>query len=487
MILNESPTARQDGTTVTLQNLFSTLPVRRREFLKNIKRDFSKMCQLLYAYCLVCKNIKFTCTNQTSKGNINTVVATEGANTVRQNIISVFGPKQISSLVDVEFCQPDEPVLKEYSLILVPGEPLPFSFEFYVSSVTHGQGRSTIDRQFYYINSRPCEPTKISKLVNEIYRQFNSHQYPFVYLNINTQRSEIDVNVTPDKRQIFLAKEKLLLATIKSSLLEVFKSFPSTFKMQNLNLTTKFTNLLENKSLTSPRGVKRSLTETAISKKTEGSSGNIFDTFKKRPKSEETNAIPEANAEITKEEPVVKKDPNKSLKTLLKLTCMLENNEEKVSDVKKEIADETLADNVKEELMTLSNEIAEPVHTIIKLDDEKAEKTNRPSFTLNTSLQDVITAVEKVQSNKNQSDELVVKFRSKICPEANDSAEKELEKQISKTMFKDMDIIGQFNRGFVITKLGSDLFIIDQHATDEIYNFEQLQMTTVLEHQVLVK
>lgn len=51
-------TARQTGTTVKLENLFSTLPVRRKEFMKNVKREFNKMCQLLYAYCLVSKGIK---------------------------------------------------------------------------------------------------------------------------------------------------------------------------------------------------------------------------------------------------------------------------------------------------------------------------------------------------------------------------------------------------------------------------------------------
>lgn len=50
--------AREQGTTVTLKNLFSSLPVRRKEFLKNLKREYGKLCQLLYAYCLVSKGIK---------------------------------------------------------------------------------------------------------------------------------------------------------------------------------------------------------------------------------------------------------------------------------------------------------------------------------------------------------------------------------------------------------------------------------------------
>ena len=30
-----------------------------------------------------------------------------------------------------------------------------------------------------------------------------------------------------------------------------------------------------------------------------------------------------------------------------------------------------------------------------------------------------------------------------------------------------MNIIGQFNKGFIITSINNSLFIIDQHASDE--------------------
>jgi len=49
-----------------------------------------------------------------------------------------------------------------------------------------------------------------------------------------------------------------------------------------------------------------------------------------------------------------------------------------------------------------------------------------------------------------------------------------------------MSIIGQFNLGFIITKLDADLFIVYQHATDEKYNFETLQNTTKITSQKLV-
>ncbi len=48
-------------------------------------------------------------------------------------------------------------------------------------------------------------------------------------------------------------------------------------------------------------------------------------------------------------------------------------------------------------------------------------------------------------------------------------------------------ILGQFNLGFILAKLDNDLFIIDQHAADEKYNFETLQKTTIINTQPLLK
>jgi len=68
-----------------------------------------------------------------------------------------------------------------------------------------------------------------------------------------------------------------------------------------------------------------------------------------------------------------------------------------------------------------------------------------------------------------------------------------LARVIDKQDFDSMDVVGQFNLGFIIVRRrkGSDqlddLFIVDQHAADEKYNFETLQETTKIESQKLFK
>lgn len=65
-------------------------------------------------------------------------------------------------------------------------------------------------------------------------------------------------------------------------------------------------------------------------------------------------------------------------------------------------------------------------------------------------------------------------------------AEKALERVFDKKNFAKMDVLGQFNLGFIIAKLNNDLFIIDQHASDERTNFEKFSKETILNKQPLL-
>ena len=72
-------------------------------------------------------------------------------------------------------------------------------------------------------------------------------------------------------------------------------------------------------------------------------------------------------------------------------------------------------------------------------------------------------------------------------PEADAAATAELERVFSKADFGALSVVGQFNLGFILATLhGEDLFIIDQHASDEIFNFERLYRTTQLTRQPLL-
>lgn len=125
-----------------------------------------------------------------------------------------------------------------------------------------------------------------------------------------------------------------------------------------------------------------------------------------------------------------------------------------------------------------------------EIDDETSGSQPKKIATISTSIQAIQALMEKeteLEASANTASMLSrLRFKTKIDPKQNQLAENELRTEISKRDFVRMEIIGQFNLGFIIVKLDEDLFIIDQHATDEKYNFETLQKTTVLQHQPLV-
>lgn len=73
-------------------------------------------------------------------------------------------------------------------------------------------------------------------------------------------------------------------------------------------------------------------------------------------------------------------------------------------------------------------------------------------------------------------------------------AEQKLSLTVSKVDFGRMEIVGQFNLGFILAirpsisvSTDDELFIIDQHASDEKFNFERLQASTTVQNQRLVR
>lgn len=54
VLVAEKKTARQVGTTVAVKNLFSNLPVRSKEFSRNIRKEYGKLITLLNVSFIRC-------------------------------------------------------------------------------------------------------------------------------------------------------------------------------------------------------------------------------------------------------------------------------------------------------------------------------------------------------------------------------------------------------------------------------------------------
>lgn len=220
-----SVVAAQKGTTVSVENLFKNLPVRRRELERNIKREWGKVISLLNQYACIQTGVKFTVSQQPNKGKRIVLFSTKGNKSTRENIVNVFGAKTMAGLVVLDLkldLEPTSGLTQKWST-QKDGDTHEVLIRGHVSRPVHGEGRQTPDRQMFYVNSRPCGLPQFAKVFNEVYRSYNSSQSPFIFADIQLDTHLYDVNVSPDKRTILLHDQGRMLDNLRESLVELFE------------------------------------------------------------------------------------------------------------------------------------------------------------------------------------------------------------------------------------------------------------------------
>jgi DNA mismatch repair protein PMS2 len=93
-----STVACQRGTTVFVQCIFKNLIVRRKELEKNIKREYTKVLNLLQAYACICTDVRISVSNLVGKQRKD-AFQTKGNKTTRENVANVYGVKTLSALI----------------------------------------------------------------------------------------------------------------------------------------------------------------------------------------------------------------------------------------------------------------------------------------------------------------------------------------------------------------------------------------------------
>lgn len=487
-LVSTVPFAREYGTTVSVSDLFYTLPVRYKEFQRNFKKDFVKLCHVIYAYTLINSQVRFTCTNVVGKKK-NVIASTKGNQSTLDVIKSLFGISQSKKLHPFTKSDILEEILEDYNLqkSFVDLHHHLFDIKGYISSVTHGSGRSSPDRQFYFVNTRPCDYHKLSKLVNEMYHKYNNSQYPFVHLEVSLKKDLVDVNITPDKRQVMVQQEKVLYAIIKSSLKVMFDEQATVFPEANdqlsqtctLNDSFKPSNKTNSLAMFRSRYAKDSddLPKIKLVNKSNSDAMN-------QPKLQ--NFFQVSEHVEPKKRPLESDDDSEEVSLQPKrihfaLESPIKNlQEEDESEIETEEKSNEKKSNKTEDEKLIKN-------TVVETKYEKGEFL-KPRVKVMFSLEKLKEHFSKKSKIKcDDLNESVISFRAKIASNENTAAEAELEKNVTKDMFRKMKVIGQFNLGFIIAMLKNDLFIIDQHATDEKYNFETLQRKHVLKTQKLIQ
>ncbi|KAI0742215.1 hypothetical protein C8Q80DRAFT_1220949 [Daedaleopsis nitida] len=232
--------ARQRGTTVVVTGLFKPLPVRRKELERNAKREFGKALTLLHAYALVpCaqenKGVRLSVSNSVG-GRKSLQLRTDGTASTRASVSALWGPKALENLVELDLCfsvEVEAAVLRRMGRMQVDQSSNEVKVRGLISKFAVGCGRTGTDRQFFFVNGRPCAPSKVQKAFNEVYRSFNATQSPFIIADFMLPTNSCDINVSPDKRTILLHSESNLIQALRNALEERYAPARSTFDVNS--------------------------------------------------------------------------------------------------------------------------------------------------------------------------------------------------------------------------------------------------------------
>ncbi|KAJ1887698.1 ATP-binding mismatch repair protein [Kickxella alabastrina] len=451
--------ARERGTTVTLTGLFTRWPVRLQDLKKNIRREYLRLVGLVEQYAIISDQARITMSNQTKSG-ITVAVRTPPQADRMARLVAVLGAQVRPHMTQMGYRPADSAVADDDGLeLLIEGN---------ISKPIPEAGRSGSDKQYFFVNGRPCDFPKAKKLVNESFRSHCPTKYPVFAISISINATTIDVNLTPDKRTILIRHEAQLLAALKEALANVLEPQESMFSVNRVQtqLVAEPTprDNPDRRNVVSVRtsvpGVVMCYVEDPKSKVVGGSINN------KRPSGHDADFNPPPSAASRQRlvehmggvisrpqpasvsRPVGPKPTSKKLPSIVIGTCRnrMQNDEHDWQGIAARLRE-------KQERRTQMLEESQQGQV---LPDEYA---------------DIDTAVAK----------------SGISETNPEDASSALSQLIHKTDFARMSVIGQFNRGFIIARLNQDLYIIDQHASDEKYNFEQLQQRAVISSQPLIR
>ncbi|KRZ73603.1 Mismatch repair endonuclease PMS2 [Trichinella papuae] len=579
--------SRQIGTTVEVAEIFHPFPVRRKSLIRSVQKEWPKLMHMLQSYALLPSTLRLQVVNKQKGGKQSVAFSALSSENLRENICSVFDVGQLRLLMEFVQTVPNEETLEQYLVKnFDPAEIDKIKNVGFVSSVQ--QGRSSGDRQFTYVNNRPCEIRKVTQLVNEVYHQFNPAQYPVFVLYINVPTEMLDVNCTPDKRLVYISRENLLLAILRHSLTEMYGqssvilSCSSRWETLNTpqiedatvpdvvgNVASSDNNLSTDCNSCSTaggggggisskvnlvRGVKRlssrncrqdqlvpirtsdileafgfkSKEKKSRRQKGEGQQlhgaedGGTFgdSSWHKQDGIDAVQSVASTSGQkirISCCEPLDDETAVKNFShgtanctrttAMQSLPLVVHSTTDETTKLNKCTADARVTTVPLEEMEVISEQ---QLSTCAKSESAEMEVTNsvecvssrggvcivRKYYDLQVHWDDLqirLLGLIKNSDNNNcpkasffNDNANANKFQINVEPAKDAQAEEEVKRFLTRDMFAKMHIIGQFNCGFILTRLDNDLFILDQHASDEKRTFETMRRTTVVQSQLLV-
>jgi DNA mismatch repair protein MutL len=235
-IAKQSKTSHPIGTTVTVLNFMSKLPVRKQTALKSASKTLVKTKELLQAYALARPSIRFSLKiTKDSKGSWS--FAPRPSDGVREAVSQIIGKEASMHCLSktLTFSEPRKTGENEFRVEIYLPKP-----DANIPKVGHGQ--------YLSIDSRPVSHEKgTMKKIVSLFKSYlkvglgeaREIRNPFIRIDIKCPLASYDPNVEPAKDDVIFGNESLILDAFENFFKELYGEKESASNSMSKTKPTK--------------------------------------------------------------------------------------------------------------------------------------------------------------------------------------------------------------------------------------------------------
>ena len=428
-VVSEEYYAPIKGTDLSVENLFYNTPARLK-YLRNPHTEQANITNIIHKFALSYPNVAF---ELHIDGKIT--FKTYGDGDVHKILSKIYNMGVARNMIEFSESNDD---YKVFGYISVPEET-----------------RASKNYINIFINGRYIKNYGIQNAIIDAYGTLLMiNRYPLCVINIEMDPILLDVNVHPTKQEVRLSKEAELIRLIKEVIAERLSNY--TYIPQGMNnvLTKKEKAKIEKINFLDELDNKFGDVEDNV----------IFSEEKKEPKVdvEVERSFSDNQEESTSH--VVQED-----EFLFGGDLLTNSDEEKILVQSKEntYVQRNKTQKIKSDLPDLSYS-SHPRDNRNKFGDKptKKEIENFMNFSKKVDNSSYDDRAEKVVSNVVKDDSHFNEIKDAKIVQDNDTKVRTL---------PDLKVLAQIFKTYILSEADNKLFLIDQHAAAERYNYEKLQ------------
>ena len=428
-VVSEEYYAPIKGTDLSVENLFYNTPARLK-YLRNPHTEQANITNIIHKFALSYPNVAF---ELHVDGKIT--FKTYGDGDVHKILSKIYNMGVARNMIEFSGSNDD---YKVFGYISVPEET-----------------RASKNYINIFINGRYIKNYGIQNAIIDAYGTLLMiNRYPLCVINIEMDPILLDVNVHPTKQEVRLSKEAELIRLIKEVIAERLSNY--TYIPQGMNnvLTKKEKAKIE----------KINFLDELDNKFGDVEDKNIFSEEKKEPEVdlEVELSFPDTQEEVASH--VIQED-----ELLFGGDLLTNSHEEKTPVQSKEntFNQRSKTQRIKSDLPDLSYS-SHPRDNRNKFGDKptKKEIENFMNFSKKEDNASYDDRTEKVVSNVVKDDSHFNEIKDAKIIQDDDTKVRTL---------PDLKVLAQIFKTYILSEADNKLFLIDQHAAAERYNYEKLQ------------